>query len=1774
MKIIGIIATKNRNELLCNAIKSALSQTRKLEELIIVSDSDEECLDKDKKLCENICTFLKNQYTRNYAGNLNTAIDYIVLKYIINLKENPNNIYVAFLDDDDIWKSSYIEKCCNILYKNPDFVVAGLNYHTDEKIIKLDIPQHFDETSFLSKNPHVQGSNTFIKFSVLLKAGCFDEALNSTTDRDLFTRVLMLKPSYEIINEYLVDVDAHNDRQRLTNNKDGKLKSLSYFYSKYYGLMSNELKIKFFERAKMLADINENVIDQNLTKESLKEAIVWNNKKFDGHVIFGFITSDDELGIRLFDSLMNLKEINKSVVVLCNIEKPSRIYFEKANKLDAKIYDLNQAKTMGKRLESLSFAKDNLNKPGKIKDIAVSRTILHELLKINSNDEDVLWILDDDMEFKYLIRENSKFIKKDLPVSEVLAKYQGKADVVIGSYSEDAPLPTLSTLRTSLLDYVYKIKIHKESLYRTDIYENRDYYYDLSDNHIGLETPLFTKSNSLEEVFSGKATSRKLYVKDLSEFEPYCRGGNTIIYNKKVLDIPNVSPKFGDQIARRSDYFWVEQAKDANYKVIGSSFATLHSKLPIPFDLNKEADKLLKDLLGSSFTKTVELKKNNREDFYNEFKYQYESRLTRIVVSFYRILGLLHVIDKDSYNGFNEEFINRFIYKAKYYLYEPTVRSAYDVIRNITSKYLMTNETNKIMAKLGDNFKVIGSGLEGVVVEDNNSFIYKIFYNDEYLDCLKECTLNFDKCDQLEKIEYLDICGYNAIKYKQCGNITKYEGGHTKELVSLIRFLKDNNLVISNIKKDNFILLDGKLKYIDYGRSFAKYTIEKYNRMVKRAYEMLKYSNLSLNEFTEIIEKDYMNCDKEILFGINNFKKLLQHREKEVIHDYIIVDKIKEYKPKTILDYGAGKCKIANSLVNDYKCYVFDIDLKTLNDRASKEVIKVEEIDNFKDKVDLVISNLVLCNVNEEWDNKILNNVSRILKKNGHAIISVCNPFFDSIDNTELRTKGYDGDYTQNKFYTKLSLYGPKDDYHRPFKYYENLFKRNGFEIKEIIESDGVNVDTLNPISEHLIFDVVNIGSTILEDCSLMIKTCPMDYEIVIPCINQIINNLENGFKFKEIIVSVDLSNEERTRIYSNDDEKILLEKLNYLKTNGSIDRIVTSLNHESYIKWFGIDSKYDHSENGQQILATINGFDNIKTRYVFQTDIDILYKAKVAKFMESFNDFVQSNAVTATLGICRDESIETTSGKRVEVRSCFIDLEKLYAKLPLENFLNDEGKFILPWHRALDNNLLENESVRLGDKDIFFVHLPNYMKRDNFVSAYVLGNIPLEQMNKVDAVNIIKKWYPKAYRSMSIFSRGKNVGVEKLKRLIDSLKSQDDQDFDFIYFDDNSNMKEQEYLYSLSKYDTWCKIHMKLIQNVHSVDSLANFDYALKYIITNPYTIVVNIDGDDCLLRNDALALIRNAYKNGVDMTSGGCFRADKPNRRYAIESFKQSWLRNGDNIWLHPKTFRRYLFDYIGDFLIENGRYVDTHTDYAILLPIVEAARHPVEIKELIYYFEPSLENVEGLDQYNIIYKKETLNKLFEKAKRRFMKPVISVIGDAVINKTDEEYLLGEKLGKALVDAGYRVQTGGLGGIMEAVLKGAKSSLKYEFGDTIAILPGTDPDEANEYADIKIATGLDNMRARQVVDAYAVIAIGGGAGTLAEIATAWSMYKLIIAWNGKGWSSKLVNKRIDARIRYKEIKDDRIYGFCMINEALEIINKLGCKYQKEYHGIKWRKK
>lgn len=111
-----------------------------------------------------------------------------------------------------------------------------------------------------------------------------------------------------------------------------------------------------------------------------------------------------------------------------------------------------------------------------------------------------------------------------------------------------------------------------------------------------------------------------------------------------------------------------------------------------------------------------------------------------------------------------------------------------------------------------------------------------------------------------------------------------------------------------------------------------------------------------------------------------------------------------------------------------------------------------------------------------------------------------------------------------------------------------------------------------------------------------------------------------------------------------------------------------------------------------------------------------------------------------------------------------------------------------------------------------------------------------------------------------------------------------------------------------------------------------------------------------------------------------------------------------------------------------------------------------------------------------------------------------VIGVIGESTFTEAVHE-LLAEEVGRRLARAGAALICGGLGGVMEAACRGAHAA----GGRTIGILPGSERTEANPFVDVAVVTGMGQARNVLIVlSADALIAIGGGLGTLSEIALA----------------------------------------------------------------------
>jgi uncharacterized protein (TIGR00725 family) len=141
------------------------------------------------------------------------------------------------------------------------------------------------------------------------------------------------------------------------------------------------------------------------------------------------------------------------------------------------------------------------------------------------------------------------------------------------------------------------------------------------------------------------------------------------------------------------------------------------------------------------------------------------------------------------------------------------------------------------------------------------------------------------------------------------------------------------------------------------------------------------------------------------------------------------------------------------------------------------------------------------------------------------------------------------------------------------------------------------------------------------------------------------------------------------------------------------------------------------------------------------------------------------------------------------------------------------------------------------------------------------------------------------------------------------------------------------------------------------------------------------------------------------------------------------------------------------------------------------------------------------------------------------------VAVVGSA--SADPEQLLLAEEVGRLLATRGALVVCGGLGGVMEAACRGAKSA----GGTTVGILPGTDRGDANAWVDVAIPTGLGEARNALVVRAAdVVVAIGGEFGTLSEIALALKTGKPVVGIDTWELSKKAVAANEIVRARSPE--------------------------------------
>jgi len=115
-----------------------------------------------------------------------------------------------------------------------------------------------------------------------------------------------------------------------------------------------------------------------------------------------------------------------------------------------------------------------------------------------------------------------------------------------------------------------------------------------------------------------------------------------------------------------------------------------------------------------------------------------------------------------------------------------------------------------------------------------------------------------------------------------------------------------------------------------------------------------------------------------------------------------------------------------------------------------------------------------------------------------------------------------------------------------------------------------------------------------------------------------------------------------------------------------------------------------------------------------------------------------------------------------------------------------------------------------------------------------------------------------------------------------------------------------------------------------------------------------------------------------------------------------------------------------------------------------------------------------------------------------------IITVFGSSRPREGEPEYELARELGRRLAERGFAICSGGYGGVMEGVSRGAKESK----GRVVGVTSKAFRPQPNRWVDEVIRVDSWSDRLFELIrrgDGY--VACKGGTGTLAELAVVWEM-------------------------------------------------------------------
>lgn len=1698
IRIAAVVATCNRPDYLANRSLASISkQTRPPDLLVVVDDSNPKSRMTNREIVADFArhgvrvAYLENYRTPGASGAWNTAL--------AHLQKTIPACYVAILDDDDAWKPTYLQRCQETaLDRNLDMVAAGLLWckSPDDPGRPLTQPDRLDARDFFSNNPHIQGSNLFVRLRTLLEAGGFDEALPSTTDRDLCIRLADLgQVRFQSLREHLVLHYAEDDRQRLSSRSaEVKIRGLRRFDLKYRSRMSDTQRREFLQNASRRFGYSPDTEPpRQLPSTSNTPSSSLGKEPID--LIVGAITSPNA---RIVDGLLNdlTNDLSMSEDVRLRV-----LLLENGGKDDAARASLSEIvsryRTHGlcitvidrdrqaADIQAGAFGDHYRTLPERA-SIALARTILQHHLYIAAKDvpRAVVWILDDDSRLDCLtLREDGALVRERQDIPGQIRRIQDTdAAVVIGEVTGEPPLPFSSAVRVQLVDLYHNLEalaqLAPDAPFPNRALENaglrikyRDFYYDLSRKETDhLETPFWyqpsTEGQTAAQVFTEMASKAPDILRGINVFRPLAhrprsdpnlalvpsanRGPNTLVFDIDALrEFPNAAPSIGTVDTRRSDMVWSLLNRFVSGRKVVSAPVPIRQDRSNAAEGNLDFDTLSQDIHGYAIYSTLHelfLRRAHRRqlagkpaygpdllafgsqdlDFAEKsFQKHVTERVSAFELGYLRIIGLLKALTKfiqpdiqdpegrawwltdgdfveavDSIQSltrrlndiYTDDNLEKFLRRVQNYDLED-IRTFYANLSAATENYsarLRLPPSNihdqaasvmkRVFPRVG-KLRTLGFGSEAVVFTDGVR-VYK-------------CILNFTGADSEQRLlesmtgrlaGYRTLCALQEVR--SVGNDIvivypfedgyQYRGGLLDDMLTFLRECRCAGIVFRNVHPKNFIVTNGGLKFIDYGRDIRPYSDAEFMHMCRRAFLTWRFHFRS--DLKHLMRTALTDYDLPELHGFEHFLAALDPQPGPKALNDALSEMAEQTEPPTAVDYGCGRGALARILASDgIRVTAFDPDPKAAarwDSESSVEFLGASNLDTLlqrKHEFDLVLCNRVLCTIEDPGElRRVLQNLRCLVSDTGSVLISVCNPFDYCIE----RTEGHERTLPSNARYDEVFTYEecdpqskvPLKETHRPVEVYRREFSRAGLAmIEPPAEIPCSDISNMRPASDYMVFRLKPVPNP--HDVSLMIKTCYMEWKTIERQIRHLVSQLEGPRAFAERVVVVDQRPDEFTRQYERPNPRAHREAMNRLLSDGVVDRVIYAPQDEATIRslmrrWFDVDASASHTVRGQPAFATLWGFEQCKGKYILQLDSDLLIgrQDRTHDYLSDIVDVFEAhpNALFVSLTIFNQTAVPYTPDYvRVEVRGCMIERDRIQSVLPVPNDAPG-GTLQKTWHRAF-HDFVESSHFQTyngGDPRTFFVHVPNRRKENadtlfRIVDRVEQGFVPSIQAESVDLQGTWTDWAgPKRAEPYIFVISGRNIDPGQFRRCFDSVLSQTEPDWGAIVIDDASINGFGDYARTLlAPY----RKRVTIIQNHERRGLMWNTWDAITSFCSNPQSVILTLDPDDLLAGPLVLKRIKEEYDRGADVTIGSMLRLDKE-ASYPIDLTDPRGSRGG-NVWQHLRTFKKYLFDaiYIEDLKL-GEKWIECAGDWAFMLPIVEMSSRPVHIAEPLYIYDPS--------------------------------------------------------------------------------------------------------------------------------------------------------------------------------------------------------------------------